>query len=141
MVEDVIIETRDLTKEFKGFVAVSNCNLRVRRGEIHALIGPNGAGKTTFFNLLTKFLAPTRGSIVYNAADITAKKPAELARRGYNVFAGVRKPADAERLAAQSPHRFIVRDLLAADTRELAVHKVGAHFTGQHLIAPVADML
>jgi branched-chain amino acid transport system ATP-binding protein len=82
MVEDVIIETRDLTKEFKGFVAVSNCNLRVRRGEIHALIGPNGAGKTTFFNLLTKFLAPTRGSIVYNAADITAKKPAELARRG-----------------------------------------------------------
>ncbi len=82
MVEDVIIETRDLTKEFKGFVAVNNCNLRVRRGEIHALIGPNGAGKTTFFNLLTKFLAPTRGTIVYNAADITDRNAAELARRG-----------------------------------------------------------
>jgi branched-chain amino acid transport system ATP-binding protein len=82
MPEDVIIETRALTKEFKGFVAVSNCNLRVRRGEIHALIGPNGAGKTTFFNLLTKFLRPTSGRIYYDAADITDKGPAELARRG-----------------------------------------------------------
>src|SRR5271166_6183928 len=82
MVQDVIIETRDLTKEFKGFVAVNNCNLRVRRGEIHALIGPNGAGKTTFFNLLTKFLAPTRGKILYQGADVTLKGPAELARRG-----------------------------------------------------------
>jgi branched-chain amino acid transport system ATP-binding protein len=82
MLQDAIIETRDLTKEFKGFVAVSNCNLQVRRGEIHALIGPNGAGKTTFFNLLTKFLTPTHGTILYNGADITFKSPAELARRG-----------------------------------------------------------
>src|ERR1039457_2204100 len=82
MGQDVIIETRDLTKEFKGFVAVNNCNLSVRRGEIHALIGPNGAGKTTFFNLLTKFLTPTRGTIIYNGADITSRGPAELARRG-----------------------------------------------------------
>jgi branched-chain amino acid transport system ATP-binding protein len=82
MVQDVIIETRDLTKEFTGFVAGSNCNLQVRRGEIHALIGPNGAGKTTFFNLLTKFLAPTRGTIIFNALDITARSPAELARSG-----------------------------------------------------------
>jgi branched-chain amino acid transport system ATP-binding protein len=79
---DVIIETRELTKEFKGFVAVSNCNLRVRRGEIHALIGPNGAGKTTLFNLLTKFLTPTSGRIFYNGADVTDRSPAELARRG-----------------------------------------------------------
>src|SRR5450631_1386317 len=79
---DPIIETRGLTKEFKGFVAVCNCDLQVRRGEIHALIGPNGAGKTTFFNLLTKFLTPTRGTILYNGVDITAKGPAELARRG-----------------------------------------------------------
>jgi branched-chain amino acid transport system ATP-binding protein len=63
-------------------VAVSNCNLRVRRGEIHALIGPNGAGKTTFFNLLTKFLTPTSGRILYNGADVTDRSPAELARRG-----------------------------------------------------------
>ncbi len=82
MGQDVIIETRDLTKEFKGFVAVNNCSLSVRRGEIHALIGPNGAGKTTFFNLLTKFLTPTRGTIIYNTVDITARSPAELARGG-----------------------------------------------------------
>ena len=80
--QDTIIETRGLTREFKGFVAVNNCDLKVRRGEIHALIGPNGAGKTTFFNLLTKFLAPTRGTILYNGEDITARLPAELARRG-----------------------------------------------------------
>ena len=82
VVEETIIETRGLTKEFNGFVAVSDIDLRVRRGQIHALIGPNGAGKTTFFNLLTKFLAPTRGTILYNGEDITAESPAELARRG-----------------------------------------------------------
>jgi branched-chain amino acid transport system ATP-binding protein len=82
MVDEVIIETRGLTKEFNGFVAVSDVDLRVRRGQIHALIGPNGAGKTTFFNLLTKFLAPTRGKILYEEEDITAENPAELARRG-----------------------------------------------------------
>jgi branched-chain amino acid transport system ATP-binding protein len=80
--EDFIIETRALTKEFSGFVAVCNVDLRVRRGHIHALIGPNGAGKTTFFNLLTKFLIPTRGQIVYGGQDITLEKPAQVARRG-----------------------------------------------------------
>jgi branched-chain amino acid transport system ATP-binding protein len=80
--EDFIIETRALTKEFSGFVAVCNVDLRVRRGHIHALIGPNGAGKTTFFNLLTKFLIPTRGQIVYRGRDITLEKPAQVARRG-----------------------------------------------------------
>src|SRR5690606_16931654 len=61
---DVILETHHLTKEFKGFTAVSDVNLAVQRGSIHALIGPNGAGKTTCFNLLTKFLEPTSGTIV-----------------------------------------------------------------------------
>ena len=79
---EFILETRDLTKEFKGFVAVSQVNLRVRRGWIHALIGPNGAGKTTVFNLLTKFHAPTSGTITFNGTDITGAKPAEIARRG-----------------------------------------------------------
>ena len=79
---DTILETRGLTKEFKGFVAVDNVGLKVRRGTIHALIGPNGAGKTTVFNLLTKFLPPTRGSIHFNGQDITADKPADVARRG-----------------------------------------------------------
>lgn len=79
---DTILETQGLTKEFKGFVAVDNVDLKVRRGHIHALIGPNGAGKTTFFNLLTKFLAPTRGVITFNGVDITHEQPAETARRG-----------------------------------------------------------
>jgi len=82
MNDEYILETRGLTKEFKGFVAVSDVNLRVRRGSIHALIGPNGAGKTTVFNLLTKFLQPTRGGIFYNGADITGHKAAQVARSG-----------------------------------------------------------
>jgi len=79
---DVILETRSLTKEFKGFTAVSDVNLQVQRGHIHALIGPNGAGKTTCFNLLTKFLVPTSGQILFNGKDITGAKPAEIARMG-----------------------------------------------------------
>jgi branched-chain amino acid transport system ATP-binding protein len=82
MSSQYIVETRHLVKEFKGFVAVDDVNLRVRRGQIHALIGPNGAGKTTVFNLLTKFLIPTRGQILFNGEDITAQKPAQVARRG-----------------------------------------------------------
>ena len=79
---EIILETRGLTKTFKGFVAVSNVDLKVRRGTIHALIGPNGAGKTTTFNLLTHFHEPTAGTIHFNGADITGEKPAEIARRG-----------------------------------------------------------
>src|SRR5438477_4432416 len=79
---EYILETEDLTKEFAGFVAVNGVNLRVERGTIHALIGPNGAGKTTCFNLLTKFLQPTRGRITYKGADISALPPAEVARLG-----------------------------------------------------------
>jgi branched-chain amino acid transport system ATP-binding protein len=82
MTGDTILETRGLTKEFKGFVAVDKVDLRVRRGSIHALIGPNGAGKTTTFNLLTKFLPPTSGTILYNGHDITGENPASVARRG-----------------------------------------------------------
>jgi len=81
-VGDYILETRELTKEFKGFVAVSKVNLNVRRGSIHALIGPNGAGKTTCFNLLTKFLIPTSGQILFDGTDITPEQPATIARRG-----------------------------------------------------------
>src|SRR6186713_145494 len=80
--DDFILETENLTKEFAGFVAVNGVNLRVERGTIHALIGPNGAGKTTCFNLLTKFLNPTRGRILYKGEDITALQPADVARLG-----------------------------------------------------------
>ena len=79
---DYILETEGLTKEFRGFVAVNNVALRVTRGTIHALIGPNGAGKTTCFNLLTKFLTPSRGRIAYNGREITHAAPADIARLG-----------------------------------------------------------
>src|SRR5476651_2175484 len=82
MSEEMILETEDLTKEFAGFVAVNGIDLSVRRGSIHALIGPNGAGKTTCFNLLTKFIKPTSGVILFNGQDITQDAPAQIARRG-----------------------------------------------------------
>jgi branched-chain amino acid transport system ATP-binding protein len=82
MNDDMILETEDLTKEFAGFTAVGGVDLKVRRGTIHALIGPNGAGKTTCFNLLTKFLSPTRGRILFKGQDITAMQPADVARLG-----------------------------------------------------------
>src|SRR5712675_1419557 len=82
MAQDIVLETRGLTKEFKGFVAVNGVSLRVRRGSIHALIGPNGAGKTTCFNLLTHFLEPTRGQIFFNGREITGSAPARIARMG-----------------------------------------------------------
>ncbi len=77
-----ILETRDLVKEFQGFVAVNGVSLKVARGSIHALIGPNGAGKTTVFNLLTRFLPATRGRILFKGQDITRSRPAEIAQRG-----------------------------------------------------------
>jgi branched-chain amino acid transport system ATP-binding protein len=82
MPDTMILETEDLTKDFAGFVAVNGVNLRVRQGTIHALIGPNGAGKTTCFNLLTKFLTPTQGRIVFKGRDITTMQPADVARLG-----------------------------------------------------------
>jgi branched-chain amino acid transport system ATP-binding protein len=82
MADDTILETRGLTKEFKGFVAVKDVDLAVKRGTIHALIGPNGAGKTTCFNLLTHFLTPTRGQIFFNGRDITGSAPSAIARMG-----------------------------------------------------------
>jgi branched-chain amino acid transport system ATP-binding protein len=77
-----VLETERLTKTFAGFTAVSEVNLRVREGSIHALIGPNGAGKTTVFNLLTRFLSPTAGRITHRGNDITRLSPADIARRG-----------------------------------------------------------
>jgi len=109
--EDCLLETRGLTKEFSGFVAVCNVDLRVRRGHIHALIGPNGAGKTTFFNLLTKFLAPTRGQIIYGGEDITLAKPAEVARRGI---------VRSFQLSAVFPHLTALENVRIALQRRLA---------------------
>ena len=82
LTEEAILETHGLVKDFNGFIAVDGVSVRVRQGEIHALIGPNGAGKTTFFNLLTKFLQPTSGTIFYRGRNITNDRPADIARRG-----------------------------------------------------------
>ena len=107
---DYILETRNLVKEFKGFVAVSDVNLRVRRGRIHALIGPNGAGKTTVFNLLTKFLVPTRGVIHFKGHDITREKPAEIARRGV---------VRSFQISAVFPHLTVLENVRIALQRKL----------------------
>jgi branched-chain amino acid transport system ATP-binding protein len=107
---DVILETHALTKEFKGFVAVDKVDLRVKRGTIHALIGPNGAGKTTCFNLLTKFLTPTSGRIVYNGVDITNEKPAHIARRGI---------IRSFQISAVFPHLTVLENVRVALQRQL----------------------
>ncbi|MEO3432234.1 ABC transporter ATP-binding protein [Inquilinus sp. CAU 1745] len=110
MSQDIILETQGLTKEFKGFVAVNNVDLRVRRGSIHALIGPNGAGKTTVFNLLTKFHAPSRGRIVHDGEDITGMKPADIARRGV---------VRSFQISAVFPHLTVLENVRVALQRKL----------------------
>ena len=110
MNDDYILETQTLAKEFKGFIAVDSVSLRVRRGQIHALIGPNGAGKTTCFNLLTKFLEPTRGSIRFNGIDITREPPAQIARRGI---------VRSFQISAVFPHLTVLENVRIALQRKL----------------------
>jgi branched-chain amino acid transport system ATP-binding protein len=107
---DTVLETRQLSKEFKGFVAVDKVDLQVRRGRIHALIGPNGAGKTTCFNLLTKFLAPTSGQILFNGEDITRERPARVARRGI---------VRSFQISAVFPHLSVLENVRIALQRKL----------------------
>ncbi len=110
MSAEYILETSGLTKEFKGFVAVNHVDLKVNRGHIHALIGPNGAGKTTFFNLLTKFLIPSKGRIEFNGVDITTEKPAQTARRGI---------VRSFQISAVFPHMTVLENVRAALQRNL----------------------
>jgi ABC-type branched-subunit amino acid transport system ATPase component len=77
-----VLETRGLTKAFGGFVATDDVSLALTRGARHALIGPNGAGKTTLINLLTGVLAPTRGTVRLEGADITGLSRHARVRRG-----------------------------------------------------------
>ena len=109
MTSDVILETSGLTKEFRGFVAVKDVSLTVRRGTVHALIGPNGAGKTTCFNLLTKFLTPSRGRIVYNGREITHLRPADVARLGV---------ARSFQISAVFPHLTVLENVRIALQRQ-----------------------
>lgn len=110
MSSDFILQTQQLTKEFKGFVAVDKVNLQVRRGTIHALIGPNGAGKTTCFNLLTKFIRPTSGTILFNGQDITDEAPAQTARRGI---------IRSFQISAVFPHLSVLENVRVALQRKL----------------------
>jgi branched-chain amino acid transport system ATP-binding protein len=109
MDDDIILETRGLTKEFKGFIAVKNVALRVRRGTIHALIGPNGAGKTTCFNLLTHFIEPTAGEIYFKGRDITGSHPARIARMGL---------ARSFQISAVFPHLTVLENVRVALQRK-----------------------
>ncbi len=110
MSEDLILQTHGLTKEFKGFAAVQNVDLKVKRGNIHALIGPNGAGKTTVFNLLTKFLQPTKGTIQFNGIDITREEPAQIARRGV---------VRSFQISATFPHLSVMENVRVALQRKM----------------------
>ncbi len=108
--QEKILEAQGLTKEFKGFVAVKNVNLSIRRHTIHALIGPNGAGKTTCFNLLTHFLSPTAGRIHFNGRDITGSSPAAIARMGL---------ARSFQISAVFPHLSVSENVRVALQRKL----------------------
>ncbi len=110
MLGDTVLETEDLTKDFAGFVAVRSVNLRVARGSIHAMIGPNGAGKTTCFNLLSKFLSPTRGRIVFDGRDITALRPADVAQLGL---------VRSFQISAVFPHLTVIENVRIALQRRL----------------------
>jgi branched-chain amino acid transport system ATP-binding protein len=112
----VILEARGVSKEFRGFVAVKDVNLQVREGTIHALIGPNGAGKSTMFNLLTKFLTPTRGQIFYDGRDITALQPAVVAQQGL---------VRSFQISAVFPHLTVLENVRVA--LQQALH-TGFHF-------------
>jgi branched-chain amino acid transport system ATP-binding protein len=109
-VDDLILATEGLTKEFRGFAAVRSVDLKVRRGTIHALIGPNGAGKTTVFNLLTKFLEPTSGTIHFNGRDITHERPSEVARLGM---------VRSFQISAVFPHLTVIENVRVALQRPL----------------------
>jgi branched-chain amino acid transport system ATP-binding protein len=105
-----VLETRSLTKDFNGFVAVNNVNLQVRRETIHAIIGPNGAGKTTVFNLLTKFIRPSSGQIFFNGNDITGQDPASIARSGI---------IRSFQISATFPHMTVLENIQVALQRRL----------------------
>ena len=134
MPDEVILETHGLTKEFQGFVAVNGVDLRIRQGTIHALIGPNGAGKTTVFNLLTRFLPATSGSIVYRGEDVTHLEPAEVARRGL---------VRSFQISAVFPNLTVLENVRIALQRELGTsfHFWKSQRTLEELDAKVMELL
>jgi branched-chain amino acid transport system ATP-binding protein len=134
---DTVLETEDLTKDFAGFVAVRGVSLRVARGSIHAMIGPNGAGKTTCFNLLTKFLTPTRGRILFDGRDITSLRPADVARLGM---------VRSFQISAVFPHLTVLENVRIALQRQRGGSfdfwrsKAALHALDERALALIADV-
>lgn len=134
MFEQKLLDIQGLTKEFKGFVAVSDVSLSVTQGTIHALIGPNGAGKTTLFNLLTNFLTPTRGNIFFKGVNITREKPAQIARRGI---------VRSFQISAVFPHMSVLENVRVALQQKQGVsfHFWSSERSLHHLHTKVAELL
>jgi branched-chain amino acid transport system ATP-binding protein len=132
--EQKLLDIQGLTKEFKGFVAVSDVSLSVTQGTIHALIGPNGAGKTTLFNLLTNFLTPTRGNIFFKGVNITREKPAQIARRGI---------VRSFQISAVFPHMSVLENVRVALQQKQGVsfHFWSSERSLHHLHTKVAELL
>ena len=134
---DTVLETENLSKDFAGFVAVRGVNLRVARGSIHAMIGPNGAGKTTCFNLLSKFLTPSRGRIVFDGRDITALRPADVARLGM---------VRSFQISAVFPHLTVIENVRVALQRrrggsfDFWRSKAALHALDERALALIADV-
>jgi branched-chain amino acid transport system ATP-binding protein len=110
--DDLILETRQLSKEFQGFLALDRVTLRVPRNTVHGLIGPNGAGKTTCFNVITKFLTPSGGQIFYDGHDITDEHAADLARLGM---------VRSFQISAVFPHLTVLENVRVALQRERGI--------------------
>ncbi len=141
---EVILEARNLRKEFGGLVAVADVNIKVRARRLHAIIGPNGAGKTTLFNLLSGTIKPTRGQVFFKGQDITRLPPHRIAHLGIgrsfqitNIFPNL-TVLENIRLAAQAMGRDSFRLLRPATHfrryEEIArgvIHRVG--LTGREL--------
>ncbi|MBC5582488.1 ABC transporter ATP-binding protein [Anaerofilum sp. BX8] len=77
-----ILQVEHLSKQFGGLKAVNDFSMTVQEGEIHALIGPNGAGKTTLFNLISGFIPPSAGKVIFAGQDVTNAKPYRLCSKG-----------------------------------------------------------
>ena len=82
MADEVILKVENLTKRFGGVTAVDEVSFDLRQGEFLGLIGPNGSGKTTLINLITGFVKPTSGKIIYRDQEITRKAPYTIACLG-----------------------------------------------------------
>jgi branched-chain amino acid transport system ATP-binding protein len=106
---NIILETRELRKEFSALVAVANVSIKVKRNSLHSIIGPNGAGKTTFFNMLSGNIEPTSGQVLYQGRDITRLPLHQTAHLGIgrsfqitNIFPNL-TVLENVRLACQAP--------------------------------------